>query len=37
MKALSGDDITSAIATQSSGGDEPARARPRGEYRFAAT
>ncbi|MFK4521362.1 RNA polymerase sigma factor (sigma-70 family) [Bradyrhizobium japonicum] len=30
MKALSGDDITSSSAPQPSGGDEPARARPRG-------
>ncbi|MFK4504297.1 RNA polymerase sigma factor (sigma-70 family) [Bradyrhizobium japonicum] len=29
MKALSADDITSSMATQSSAGDEPARARPR--------
>ncbi|MET4211343.1 RNA polymerase sigma factor (sigma-70 family) [Bradyrhizobium sp. LA2.1] len=31
MKALSGDDITSSMATPSSCGDEPARARPRGD------
>ena len=31
MKALSDDDIDRSTAMQSSGGDEPGRARPRGD------